>query len=426
VPFGTRAFDNLASITVNPDVQYQTIEGFGGAFTEAAATTLRQMPADVQDAVMAVYFDPAEGLGYTLCRTHINSCDFSLGNYAYNEVPDDFALEQFDISRDQQALIPMIQRARALAGDDLRIFASPWSPPAWMKTSGQMNEGGKLRPECREVWARYYARYIRAYAAEGIPIWGLTVQNEPAAVQPWDSCIWTGEDERDFVRDHLGPTLEAEGMSDVKIIVWDHNRDLLYERAAVVLSDPDAAKYVWGVGFHWYVQDAFDNVQLVHDAFPDTHLLLTEACVEVGPHLDDWSVGERYARSIIQDLNHWAVGWVDWNLLLNAQGGPNHVHNYCSAPIMADTATGELQFQNSYYYLGHFSRFIRPGARRVLAASTRDALEVTAARNTDGSIAVVVLNRGDAYTPLQLKYRGEVAVALCPGHAMMTLVVNAS
>ena len=411
---------DVASITVDDGTRFQTIEGFGGAFTEAAAVTLYKMPPEKQAEILKAYFDPQDGHGYALCRTHINSCDFSLGNYAYDEVDGDVALTHFSIDRDRQALIPMIKSAMELAGGALKLFASPWSPPAWMKTSGEMNHGGKLKPEYRDAWAHYYCRYIREYEKAGIPIWGLSVQNEPLAIQTWDSCIYTGEEERDFVRDHLGPTLEREGLADVNLIIWDHNRDLLYERAKAVLDDPEAARYVWGTGFHWYVADCFDNVQRVHDAYPDKHLLFTEGCQEGGPHLGEWAVGERYARSMVNDLNRWTVGWVDWNLVLDEIGGPNHVGNYCSAPIIADTRTGEVFYQSSYDYIGHFSRYIRPGAQRIIAAATCDELETTAFLNSDGQIAVVVLNRTEKDLPFAIKFGQQVAVTDSPAHSIQT------
>jgi glucosylceramidase len=417
------AADGLC-IRIDPRVRYQSIEGFGGAFTEAAATTLLKMPAKQQEEILRAYFDPATGLGYTLCRTHINSCDFALGNYAYSEQADDFDLKTFSIDRDRQALIPMIKRAMKLVGSGFRLFASPWSPPAWMKTTNKMNLGGKLRPECRDAWALYYARFIREYAAEQIPIWGLTVQNEPASVQPWDSCIYTAEDERDFVRDHLGPTLAREGLGDTKIIIWDHNRDLLYERARVAYDDPEAAKYIWGAGFHWYTNDSFDNVQRVHDAWPDKQLLFTEGCQEGGPHTGEWALGERYARSIIQDLNHWTIGWVDWNLLLDYTGGPNHVGNLCSAPILADTRSGEVLYQNSFYYIAHFSRFIKPGSVRILAVPSNDELECTAFSMSDGNIVVVVLNRTDTPRTFELRIDSEGCSVAAPQRSIQTLVLS--
>ena len=383
----------LPRLVVNTRRRFQTHLGFGGAFTEAAATVWRGLPDSARMQLLRDYFDPAEGHGYTLGRVHMNSCDFALGNYAHVEQPDDFELESFNIERDRQALLPFIQAALRVAGRPIQLLVSPWSPPAWMKSNGEMNHGGRLRPECRAAWAQCYVRFIRAYEAEGVPVWGVSVQNEPAALQRWDSCLYTAEEERDFVRDHLGPALHDAGLARIKIVVWDHNRDVMVERASVIYSDTEAAKYVWGTGFHWYGEDHFDHVQLVHDAWPGKQLLFTEGCQEGGPHIGSWEVGERYARSITNDLNRWTVGWLDWNLLLDERGGPNHVGNFCSAPILAETASGALMHQSSYWVLGHFARFIRPGARRVLCASPRAAVEATAFVNPDASIVVVATNR---------------------------------
>lgn len=410
------------SVFVDPAVRYQAFIGFGGAFTEAAAVTLDKMPPDQRQEILTAYFSPETGHGYTLCRTHINSCDFATGNYAYSEVAGDVELKHFTIDRDRQSLIPMIREAMAASGGKLGLFASPWSPPAWMKTTGQMNYGGKLKPEYREAWATYYVRYIREYEKEDIPIWGLTVQNEPEASQTWDSCLYSAEEERDFVRDYLGPALEKAGLGHIKIIIWDHNRDWMYERAKIVLDDPAAARYVWGVGFHWYCGDHFDNVQLTHDAYPDKHLIFTEGCQEGGPHLGAWENGERYARSIINDLNRWTEAWVDWNLILDETGGPNHVGNYCSAPIIADTQTGDIRYQSSYFYIGQFSRFIRPDARRILCAKTLDALEATAFLNTDGTVVVVIMNRTEQPIEFDLKTTGAQAKAMIPRRGIKTFV----
>lgn len=394
---GLRAADaddaTLPRVVVNTGRRFQTHLGFGGAFTEAAATVWQGLPEIARTQLLRDYFDPVEGHGYTLGRVHMNSCDFALGNYAHVERPDDFALESFNIERDRQALLPFIRAALQVAGRPIRLLVSPWSPPAWMKSNGEMNHGGRLRPECRAAWAQCYVRFIRAYEAEGVPVWGVSVQNEPAALQRWDSCLYTAEEERDFVRDHLGPALHAAGLADVKIVVWDHNRDAMVDRAEVIYSDAEAAKYVWGTGFHWYGEDHFDHVQMVHDAWPGKQLLFTEGCQEGGPHTGSWEVGERYARSIINDLNRWTVGWIDWNLLLDERGGPNHVGNFCSAPILADTTSGALMHQSSYAVLGHFARFIRPGARRVLCASTQREVEATAFVNPDTSTVAVATNR---------------------------------
>jgi len=412
-----------AQLYVDTSRRFQTLEGFGGAFTEAAAVTWAALPPATREHLLIDYFDATRGHGYTLCRVHMNSCDFALGNYAHVERPDDHALESFSIERDRQTLLPFIRAAAAAARGPIKLLASPWSPPPWMKTNGQMNHGGQLRPECRAAWAQCFVRFIRAYEAEGVPVWGVTVQNEPMARQRWDSCLYSAEEERDFVRDHLGPALHAAGLSGVKIVIWDHNRDLMVERASVVYGDPEAAKYVWGTGFHWYGADHFDHVQLVHDAWPDKALLFTEGCQEGGPHIGAWDVGERYARSIISDLNRWAVGWIDWNLLLDERGGPNHAGNFCSAPILADREQGRLMHQSAYWTLGHFSRFIRPGAQRVLSASTRADVETTAFRGPDGEIATIALNRHGHPVHMQLVVDGSAWPVDLPPHSISTFVV---
>jgi glucosylceramidase len=384
---------DLPSVFVDLQRRFQIIEGFGGAFTEAAAVTWLKLGSVQREKVLHDYFDPEQGHGYTLCRVHMNSSDFSLGNYAHVEEPGDVDLHSFSIDRDRRALLPFIQAAQRVAGHPLKLLVSPWSPPAWMKSNGRMNEGGQLLPRYRQAWARCYVRFIQEYAQEGVPVWGVSVQNEPAATQRWDSCIYSAEEERDFVREFLGPELAAAGLGDVRIVIWDHNRNLLVERASVVLSDPDAARFVWGTGFHWYGENHFDQVQLLHDAWPDKQLLFTEGCQEGGPHAGSWELGERYAHSMINDLNRWTVGWIDWNLVLDETGGPNHVGNLCSAPILIDTRNDTLEHQSSYYYIGHFARFVKPGAHRILCAASRQDLEATAFVNPDGSSAIVVMNR---------------------------------
>jgi len=415
--------DGLPRLWVDRSRRFQVVEGFGGAFTEAAAVTWLALPAAQREALLQAYFspDPAHGHGYTWCRVHMNSCDFALGNYAHASVAGDFELAHFEIERDRAALLPFIRAAQQAAGRPLRLLVSPWSPPAWMKTNGAMNGGGRLRPDCRAAWARCFVRFIHAYEAEGVPVWGVSVQNEPMATQRWDSCLYSAEEERDFVRDHLGPALHAAGLGHIRIVVWDHNRDEMVERASVIYGDPEAAKYVWGTGFHWYGEDHFDHVQLVHDAWPDKQLLFTEGCQEGGPHDGAWTLAERYARSMIHDLNRWTAGWIDWNLLLDTSGGPNHVGNLCSAPVLADTSGGMLRWQSSYAALGHFARFVRPGARRLLCAANRQALEAAAFSNDDGTLAVVALNRGDAALPFVLDVLGSRWRVELPPHAITTL-----
>ena len=414
------ADSGLPAVSVDPECRFQSIEGFGGAFTEAAAVTWLALDAARREELLRAYFDRDAGHGYTLCRLHMGSCDFALGNYSHVETPGDLALASFSIERDRRTLLPFIQAAQRMAGRPLKLLASPWSPPAWMKSNGQMNGGGTLRPECCEAWARCFVRFIEAYAAEGVPIWGVTVQNEPQATQRWDSCLYTAEAERDFVRDFLGPTLAAAGLGAVKIVIWDHNRDLMFERANLVYADPEAARFAWGTGFHWYGEDCFDHVQQLHDAWPDKQLLFTEGCQEGGPHHGSWELGERYAHSMINDLNRWTVGWIDWNLVLDQHGGPNHVGNFCSAPILTDAASGALLLQSSFFYIGHFTRFVRPGAQRVSCVTDRQDLEAASFLNPDGSVAVIAMNRSEQPLRFALGIAGGRTVAELPPRSIAT------
>ncbi|UQZ34536.1 glucosylceramidase [Paenibacillus sp. PK3_47] len=412
-----------ADVQLDPEQAYQTIIGFGGAFTEAAAYTLSRMSAGQQAEIIRRYFHPEEGLNYSMGRVHIHSCDFALGNYTYVQ-DEDTELASFDISRDHKWVLPMIKEAMAVKGGPFTMLASPWSPPAWMKSNGEMNNGGSLRPEYAKVWARYYTKFIEAYRKEGVPIWAVSVQNEPAAVQTWDSCIYSAEEERDFVKNHLGPAMHAAGMDDVNIVIWDHNRDIMIERVTPILSDPEAAKYVWGTGFHWYGGEEFGKVAKTHELFPDKHLLFTEGCQEGGVRLGEWFTGERYGRNMIGDLNAWTEGYLDWNLVLDETGGPNHVGNLCDAPVIADTVTDEIHFNSSYYYIGHFSKFIAPGAVRIGLESAAEDVLSTAFRNPDGSIAVVLMNEGEVDRTVTLGLGEMLAECRLPAHSITTHVVR--
>lgn len=427
---GTLSFEDFGQpvetqpcIFIDPSHTFQTFMGIGGAITDASAETFYKLPKAKQDEILKAYYDPKTGIGYTLARTNIHSCDFSSGSYTYVN-DNDAELKSFSVKHDEQYRIPLIKAAMAQAGGKLTMYASPWSPPAWMKTNNNMLRGGKLKPEYRQAWANYFVQFIKAYEKQGIPIWGVTVQNEPMAIQTWESCIWTDEDERDFVKLFLGPTFAKQGLGKKNIVIWDHNRDLMYQRASTVLNDPAAAKYVWGTGFHWYAPDNFENVKRVQESFPDKKLLFTEGCTYPFNlnNVYQWQWGEQYGKSMVNDFNNGAVGWTDWNILLDETGGPNHVQNFCFAPIHGNTATGELYYMNSYYYIGHFSKFIQPGAKRIISSSNRDQLQTTAFQNPDGTIAVIVLNLGDSKVDYRLWVKGKAAKTSSLPHSITTLV----
>ena len=418
VPFRRDERAEMGLVVCRPDRTYQRIVGFGGAFTEAGAYVFAHMPPDLQDRFIGLCFgdarggDPAQGgNAYTLCRTHIQSCDFALGNYAYVR-PFDKRLATFSLARDKRLLLPFIQCGLA-ANPSLELLASPWSPPAFMKTNRLMNGGGHLRRSHYGTWAKLLVRYVGAYAQEGVRVGRLSVQNEPMARQTWDSCLFTPEEEAEFAAEHLRPALDAAGHADVKLFAWDHNTDRLLDRADAVLARPDAAAAFGGVAFHWYAGDHFEQVRAVAEAYPDKELLFTEGCVEYSRDRAEEATQERkaeqYAHALLGHLNAGAQGFIDWNLLLDDRGGPNHVGYFCEAPLMYDREAEELIVNRSFHYFGHVSRFVRPGARRFLVSRFDDAVECAGFVNLDGGRVLVALNRGDRPVRFELTERPWVA-----------------
>ncbi len=411
------------SIFVDPSHTFQTFIGIGGALTDAAAETFAKLPADKQAELMQAYYDTTKGIAYTMGRTNMNSCDFSSDMYTYVNKGDK-DLTSFNITHDEKFKIPLIKKAMAAAHGELNLFISPWSPPAWMKDNNNMLQGGKLKPEFYQSWADYYIKYIQALEKDTVPVWGLTVQNEPMSTQRWESCIYTATEERDFIKNFLGPALQKNDLSDKKLIAWDHNRDWIYERASTLLNDPEAAKYIWGIGFHWYSESQFDNLKMVSETFPAKALMLTEGANGdfSSQHANDWNLGENYGLNMIHDFNNGAVAWTDWNILLDENGGPNHVGNFSFAPIHANTKEGTLQYYNSYYYIGHFSKFIRPGAKRIISSSNWGQLLTTAFVNTDGKIAVVVMNPSSENFTYKMYVGNQAIETTCLPHSIATLV----
>lgn len=414
------------ALTIDPFQRFQEMVGFGGALTESSAWVLAQLPPEKRLEIIRRYYDPTDGIGYTLARTHLNSCDFSLHMWALDEAPGDYDLHEFTLAPMRRWVMPLLHDAERLAGrDKFKLLVSPWSPPAWMKTNNRMDDGGSLRREYRAAWANYYVKFAQAMSnEEQFNIWAFTVQNEPEAKQVWESCLYTAAEERDFVRDHLGPTLHRAGLNDIKLLAHDHNRDILEAHADASFSDAAAAKYLWGLGLHWYVSNDFAVSSRVHAKYPDKPILFTEGCWEGGKDLASWQHGEAYARQMIGDFNNWVCGFIDWNIVLDQRGGPNHVGNFCDAPVIVDTNTKDIRYGASFYYLGHFSKFVQPGARRIGSSGGPASLQSVAFINPDGSLVVIVLNESASAEAFSLSTGTGSLACLIPAHAIQTYVAS--
>ncbi len=437
-----------------PSVKYQSIVGFGGAFTESSAYLLNKLSKENRHKILEAYFAET-GANYSLTRTHMNSCDFSLGQYSYAPVAGDKNLEHFSIQEDKADLIPMIKDAQKISKSGFKIVASPWTSPPWMKDNNSWING-KLLPEYRDTWALFFSKYFQAYKAEGINIWGITVENEPNGNGGnWESMLYTPKEMTDFVRDHLGPKLEKDGFGNIKILGYDQNRGGLSNWVNEMYKDAQSAKYFAGTAIHWYesTYDYFlDTLQYAHKKAPNKLLIQTEACVDADvPHWNDdawyWSKEAtdwgwdwasekekhlhpkyvpvyRYANDIIGCLNNWVNGWIDWNMVLDRQGGPNWFKNWCCAPVIVDPDKDEVYITPLYYTMAHFSKFIRPGAKVIKNVNPDAKLMLTAVENTDKSIVVVVLNQENEAKSFTLSLKGKTKSVKIDGQALQTIVIK--
>ncbi len=405
-------------INIDKTIEKQKIIGFGGAFTEASAYNLLRINKEERLKAIKAYFDPVDGLGYSIGRVSIHGCDFSLNSFLYIDDYDD-TLASFSIKRDEP-IIDLIHDASKVRGQKISILASPWTPPFWMKDNNSPIRGGKLLPKYDQTWANYFVKFIKAYEQKGVEIFSVTVQNEPMAVQRWDSCIYEAKDEARFVK-VLGKTFKENNLSQ-HIYIWDHNRDLMFERTKAILSDPEASSYVYGTAFHWYDQEQFEEVKKTHDAFPDKHLIFTEGCQESGPHYGAYQVGERYGRNILNDLKNYNEGYIDWNLFLDDVGGPNHVNNLCSAPIHVKVFPEEIYKNVSYYYIGHFSKYIMPGALQIDAKST-DEVYYVAFKNPDQTVVVVIQNEKEEDFKIEVNGLNTPVEVLSKARSISTIII---
>ncbi|WP_132704562.1 glycoside hydrolase family 30 protein [Winogradskyella wandonensis] len=451
--FAAPSRDSIANVTLNPNQTFQKITGFGGAFTESSAYLLNKLSKENRDEIIKAYFS-REGANYSLTRTHMNSCDFSLSNYSYTPVADDVNLEHFTIEEDMPDLIPMIKGAMAASEDGFKLFASPWTAAPWMKDNNDW-VGGKLLPKYYDTWALFFSKYTKAYEDLGIPIWGFTVENEPHGNgNNWESMHYSPEEMTEFVQHHLGPKLEADGYGDKVILGYDQNRAGIKEWVDVMYATEESAKYYDGTAIHWYesTYEVFpEDLQYAHNKAPNKYLIETEGCIdaEVPVWKDDawyfkkeatdwgwdwapedqkylhpkYSPFNRYARDIIGCLNNWVDGWVDWNMVLDKQGGPNWFKNWCIAPIIVDPDKDEVYYTPLYYVMVHFSKYIRPGAEVIGVNNQNENLQITAAKNPDGSIAVVVFNEGDEAQDFNLALGEKLQPITISARALQTIII---
>ena len=442
-------------ISLNPEETFQTITGFGGAFTESSAYLLHKLSAKNRKKILEVYFSE-KGANYSLTRTHINSCDFSLKQYAYAMVDGDKNLENFSIDEDKKNhLIPTILEAKSISKDGFNIIASPWTSPPWMKDNKKW-VGGKLLPEYYDTWALYFSKYIKAYKKEGINIWGVTVENEPHGNgNNWESMLFTPQEMTRFVQNNLGPKLEKDGWKDIKILGYDQNRAGIKEWVDEMYKDEKSSKYYAGTAIHWYesTYEVFpEDLQYAHKKAPNKYLIQTEACVDSEiPHWNDdswywkkeatdwgwdWASEKdkylhpkyapvnRYANDIIGCLNNWVDGWVDWNMVLDRQGGPNWFKNWCVAPVIVDVEKDEVYFTPLYYTMAHFSKFMRPGAVKIGCTINHKDIISTAVKNPDGSIAVAIFNPTDEAVGIEINLNNIKKSISINAKALQTVVIN--
>ena len=407
-------------INIYPEVTYQKILGFGGAITEAAGYAFSKLPQEKKEKLINDYFSK-EGINYSIARLSIGSCDFSIKSYSYASKRN---LSDFSIEKDKQYITPFLKSA-VEKNPNLSLLASPWSPPWFMKNTRLLIFGGKLRSLCRQAWANYFVKYIQAYKNEGFDIKYLTVQNEPNAIQKWESCLYDSKHEADFAINYLYPTLKNNNI-DAKILIWDHNKDRVYSRAKEEFSIEGSNEAISGMAFHYYSGDHYENLKLFKDLYPDKILIHTECCTGYSgfKQCDEIPNAELYAHEIIGDLNSGTNAFIDWNIMLDHEGGPNHKKNFCNSPCMLNEDASDYIKNLTYYYIGHFSKYIQIGAERIAYSKYTDKLELTAFKNPDNSIVVVIMNKFDWNIDYNLWINDKLVHDTAESHSIATLIIQ--
>jgi glucosylceramidase len=393
-------------ITIDTAITYQTIEGFGAALTGSSAYNLnRRMSAANKQTALNMLFDKDLGIGISYIRLTIGASDFSIENFTYDDMPagqTDEDLSEFTLQKDLVDVIPVAKEILSIA-PEITILGSPWSPPAWMKTNGLLN-GGKLKPEAYNVYAGYFVKYIQSMKDQGIDISAITIQNEPLYFTAASPCMeMQAEEQRDFIKNNLGPTFEANGIT-TKIIIYDHNWDNT-EYAISILNDADARKYVSGSAFHAYGGNV-SAMNIVHNAHPDKDLYFTEIsgggwATDFGDNLI-WNMRNIF----IGTTKNWSKVALLWNLVLDQNSKPsNNGCSDCRGVLTNNTITEALEYNEEYYSIGHMSKFVRPGAVRVSTKLDQTLIntEAVAFQNTDGTKVLVLCSYHSAYQTFTIR-----------------------
>lgn len=405
-----------------PGIEYQQFEGFGGAVTDSAGYVYGQMGEADREKVLHTYFGK-EGIGYTRIRIPIDSCDFSLEQFQAVSDRDDLEAGNFFLARWKKYIYPLWEDIQKIT-KDIEIMVTPWSPPAFMKSNEKRIEGGSLKEEYRAAYAEYLCRYIKELGEIGMPVHRLSIQNEPKAVQEWDSCIMDADEEKLFLRDYLYPALQKNGLADIEIFIWDHNKERLYERACAVIDDTTLSM-IKGIAFHWYSGDHFEELRMVREKYPELQLMLSEACIEYSK----FDAGEelhnvkKYAHEIIGNLNAGMNAFYDWNILLDENGGPNHAGNFCDAPFLYHVEERRLEERMTLSAIAHFSKYMKAGAVRIAHSCYTEEIEATSFKNPDGSIVVVMLNWTQKNLPVTLRINDECATVVLKALSISTGII---
>lgn len=409
-------------INLYPEFPGETWEGFACALTQSAGSVYAKMSRALQKELMRQAFS-ADGLAYRAVRIPLDSCDFCTEQYVADDDPADEAFARFDFSVTERYILPMLRDAEAAAGHALPLMLSPWSPPSYMKTIPTRGNGGSLSPEFYHRWADYLCRYIREFQARGFVVERMSLQNEPNATQTWDSCVYTAGQERDFLI-VMADALRRNGLGQVELFIWDHNKERALERACSII-DQRTVPLVEGIACHWYSGDHFESLALLRQIHPALKLIISESCIEFLKN-DKTAVPQNAARlshEIIGDINHGITAFYDWNLLLDEQGGPNYVGNYCWAPFLYDTAQQQLIPQLSQKHFAHLAHAITPGSARIAVSRYTDQIDVAACQRPDGKLGIVLLNRDAVQHPVILRTGGLGAALELPPYAIASIIL---